>query len=245
VIYPYYRISDKFALKAKDKPTYISNEKCLVNFLNNFGPENLHVIADSVQKNTRDMVDSLSRNYGFSFETVNYGSGSQTFLHAFEIAIAREQNDIVYFVEDDFLHLPGSRSLLEEAFIETCADYVTLYDHPDKYLKRTEKGMNPFVKKGGEKTRVIRTTSSHWKETNSTVMTFASRVYTLREDERIWRWCVAGSFPRDFKAFCKLVKKGFNIRILKPKRILIHPVPGWSTHGESAFLSPYISWENV
>lgn len=245
MICSYYRISDQPAWKSKNKPAYITNKKCLLNFLVNFGPENLHVIADSVHKDTKALVDSLALQYGFTCEFVHYGNGSKTFFHSFEMALLRENNDIIYFVEDDFLHLPGSRSLLEEAFLETDADYITLYDHPDKYTYCSEKGVNPFVKKGGERTRVIRTTSTHWKETNSTVMTFASRVCTLREDAKVWRWCVAGSLPRDFKTFCKINKKWPRIRVFKPKRVLIHPIPGWSTHGEREFLSPYRNWENV
>ena len=41
---------------------------------------------------------------------------------------------ILYFVEDDYLHLPGWLDVLLEGFSIPEADYVTLYDHKDKYF---------------------------------------------------------------------------------------------------------------
>jgi hypothetical protein len=244
MIYSYYRLSDKPALKPKNKPEYINNEHCLRNFLSCFGPEGLHLIADTVGDDTRTMVISLARNYGFSYEFVEYESGSRTFLHSFQKACLHDEDDIVYFVEDDFLHVPGCRPILLEAFDQTKADYVTLYDHPDKYTNRRNGGSNPFIKHGGEKTRVLKTDSTHWKQTNSTVMTFAARVRTLLEDEKVWRRCVSGDLPRSFTAFKKLCKRGlYVLNIFKSGRILISPIPGRSTHGECEFLSPFVKWD--
>ena len=39
----------------------------------------------------------------------------------------------VYLVEDDYLHLPESKARLVQAAEAGIADYLTLYDHPDKY----------------------------------------------------------------------------------------------------------------
>ena len=40
---------------------------------------------------------------------------------------------IVYFLEDDYLHRAGWADILLEAFTLDQADYVTLFDHQDKY----------------------------------------------------------------------------------------------------------------
>jgi glycosyltransferase involved in cell wall biosynthesis len=245
-IYPYYRISDKPAsIAVKRRPHYVNKEICLKNFIANFGRENLHVIGDSVGEKTEDFLRRLSEQKAFTFEVAHFGSSARSLGRALDLALQHPDDDIVYFVEDDFLHRPGSKDLMIEAFRETDADYVTLYDHPDKYVDRDAGGPNPFIKGGGEETKVLLSTSSHWKITNSTVMTFAARVKTLREDERIWRKFSSGRGTRSFRAFCRLCKKVRFSDFFRRPRILISPIPGWSAHGESGCLSPLVDWQQV
>jgi hypothetical protein len=97
-------------------------------------------------------------------------------------------------------------------------------------------GANPFVEDGGEVTRVMLSESCHWKITNSTTMTFAAQVKTLREDESILREYTKGSYPRDFEMFLALREKQHG---------LITPIPGYSTHGETAWLSPLTDWSAI
>ena len=42
---------------------------------------------------------------------------------------------ILFLLEDDFLHKPGSKKLLLEGLLNYNG-YITLYDHPDKYLNK-------------------------------------------------------------------------------------------------------------
>ena len=72
--------------------------------------------------------------------------------------------------------------------------------------------------------------------TNSTTMTFASKVKTLREDEDILRKWTGSTYPEDFKMFLELREK---------ERGLITSIPGYSTHGETQWLSPYRDWSKV
>jgi hypothetical protein len=67
-------------------------------------------------------------------------------------------------------------------------------------------------------------------------MTFASKVKTLREDEEILRSFTQGSYPRDFEMFLALRDKG---------KALITPIPGYATHGETAWLSPLTNWNDI
>ena len=67
-------------------------------------------------------------------------------------------------------------------------------------------------------------------------MTFAAKVKTLREDEEILRSFTQGSYPRDFEMFLALRDKG---------RSLITPLPGYATHGETAWLSPLTKWNKI
>ena len=219
-----YRISDSGYSKVK--PEYISNENCLKNFVSVFGNQNLHIIADNCSEDTLKMITKYV--HPNSIETVSVGHGAGTFNLALDMALEYDDETIVYFVENDYLHKPGSDKVLVEG-LQIGYNYVALYDHPDKYMN----GANPFVEDGGEVTRVMLSESCHWKITNSTTMTFAAQVKTLKEDESILREYTKGSYPRDFEMFLALREKQHG---------LITPIPGYSTHGETAWLSPLTDW---
>ncbi len=223
----YYRISD--AGYNKVKPNYINNENCLKNFVYVFGNQNLEIIADNCSKETLQMITKYV--HPNKITTVSIGHGAGTFNLALDMALKLNDDEIVYFVENDYLHMQGSPTILKEGF-DTGASYVSLYDHPDKYMN----GANPYVEDGGEATRVVLTKSIHWKITNSTTMTFAAAVGTLRADEPILREFTAGTYPRDFDMFLSLGRNG---------KALVTPIPGYSTHGETAWLTPLKDWSTI
>jgi hypothetical protein len=94
-------------------------------------------------------------------------------------------------------------------------------------------GGNPFCSGMSEETRVFLGDNCHWKLTNSTTMTFASKVKTLREDEKIIRKWTSETHPHDFQMFIEL-KQNF--------RRLASPIPGYSTHCETKWLTPLKNW---
>ena len=153
---------------------------------------------------------------------------------ALDIALTYDDDEIVYFCENDYIHREGSLMAATDA-IALGADYFTLFDHPDKYIS-PENGGNPYCHGGAENTRLYRGNICHWKITNSTTMTFGSKVSTLKKDEEIIRKWTSGSHPHDFQMFLEL---GEN------KRTVISPIPSFATHGETAWLSPFIDWEKV
>lgn len=225
-----YRISD--AGYNKVKPDYINNENCLKNFVDVFGRYGVLVIADNVSEETNDMIQKYVSRDDIFYASVGHGAG--TFNIALDTALEYHDDEIVYFIENDYLHRQGSEEIIEEG-IGLGASFVTLYDHPDKYIDG-DKGGNPFVESGGEVTRVLLSKSTHWKMTNSTTMTFASKVSTLKKTETILRKWTNGSHPNDFKMFLELRDQGES---------LISPIPGYSTHGETKWLSPLINWEEI
>ena len=119
-------------------------------------------------------------------------------------------------VEDDYLHRAESVSLLQEGIKR--ADYVTLYDHPDKYTRHYD---------GGEFSKVIKTASSHWRYTTSTCMTFASKVKTLKQDMDVWKEFTSGDHPYDHFVFKKLTDER--------KRRLSVCIPGAACHTDLTF----------
>ena len=221
-----YRISEIGYLK--DKPNYINNKNCFENALQIFNKANWYVIADNVSDETKEYLNS-------KVETVKYvsvGHGAGTFNLALDVALNLPSSEIVYFLENDYLHKLGADKVLEDG-IELGFDYVTAYDHPDKYLNPFEGG-NPFCSGRAEDTRVYLGQYCHFKLTNSTTMTFASSVKTLKEDEEVLRKWTKDTHPYDFQMFMELKQVG---------RRLASSIPGYSTHGETEFLSPLTDWQ--
>ncbi len=221
---------------SKIKPNYINNKNCLDNFIKNFGVPNL-IIADKVND---EYFNELSQ-YNIMIDRIELGSGAQSFKYMLDVyilnnKISNDDNEIVYMVENDYLHLPNSKLVLEDGFATLNPDYLTLYDHPDKYINHSDGGPNPYIEDGGELTRVFISNLSHWKLTNSTTMTFASRICTLKADYDIISKYISTTHPYDFNMFIDLRSNG---------RSLISSIPSYSTHGETLALSPVINWNAV
>jgi hypothetical protein len=126
---------------------------------------------------------------------------------------------LIYFLEDDYLHQPGWVDILFEGF-SLDADYITLYDHRDKYMHYPKLKSQIFI-----------TPSTHWRTTPSTTNTYAMRFSTLKEHLPIHRrYSLGRKISADHDKFCCLGKKG---------AMLISPIPGWSTHAEKEFASPF------
>ena len=228
-----YRISD--AGYNKVKPLYINNGNCLKNAVRVFGKENFHVIADNVSEETqRIILDCDIQDTQIHYVSVGHGAG--TFNLALDLALEQNDNEVIYFLENDYLHTKNAKTIIIEG-INLGADYVSGYDHPDKYIPASRGGNPQIEDDGGETTKVYLTKSSHWKITNSTTMTFAAKVSTLKRDETILRkYTNMGHYPQDYKMFLELRENN---------AILVTSIPGVSTHGETMWLSPVIDWETV
>ena len=221
-----YRISDTGYNKIK--PDYITNENCLKNFCNVFF-DNIHdikIIADNVSEDTFTMIKKYIDPHNITQVSVGHGAG--TFNLALDEALKGEDEDIMYFVENDYIHLPNSPKIIEEG-IKLGAPYITLYLHPDKFIP-PQQGGNPEVDEtGGYLTRIYRGETELFGMFNSTTMTFASTVKNLKQDEEILRKWTSGTHPDDFKMFLDLRSKG---------KVLLCPLNTYSTHGESNWLAP-------
>lgn len=227
-IYIYYRICD--VGYPKEKPEYITKENCLRNAVQAFPIDKVHwhVIADNVCEKTYRMI--LKYIPTELIERTSVGHGAGTFRMAFEQALKLGDNDLCYFLEDDYLHLPESLDCLEEAASFNEEDYITLYDHPDKYGFQWA-GMSWLQKRQ----EILFTGHRHWQTTSSTTMTFAAFADVLRRDRDVFMRWTETKHPYDFQIFIELAL--FN------KAYLISPIPSLSTHGETKFLAHVIDWE--
>jgi hypothetical protein len=108
---------------------------------------------------------------------------------------------------------------------------VSLADPLCKYIK----GVNPYCNEWGEVTRVFITNSSHWKFTNSTMMTFACKLGILQKyKDTIIKSIGEGEIPKDFDMWIKLKEMGATLAC---------PIPGAATHiCKSGLYSPCVDW---
>ena len=224
-----YRISEGGYNKVK--PDYATKIACLQNALKCFPPSETDwcIIADNASAN---LIKQIREVYPKGRLIPTYlGNGAATYNRALDLIIQEcvGSSEIVYMLEDDYLHKEGSKQAIEQA-IAMGAHYVTLYDHPDKY----QNGVNPFVDDGGEPTKLFLTESCHWKLTNSTTMTFACTVGTLWADIGLHRKYTEGKHPRDYEMWRALATHHH--------ASLVSAVPGYSTHCETAWLAPLTDW---
>lgn len=208
----YYRLSSNNYKKGKLPGA--TKERCLINFWDACRPVSPNIIADNCDKFTSRLAHDMVQDFGgqlFGTELGNAGA----IRFAIDRAISHPDEDIVYFVEDDYLHLenPCPKDVIEEGLQH--ADYVTLYDHPDKYMNEYE---------CGEETKVFRTTNSHWKYSASTTMTFATKVGTLKKDLDTWMKWTNGDHPHDHQIFMEL----------GPRRLAV-AIPGLAVHTDLTY----------
>jgi hypothetical protein len=118
-----YRISDSGYNKVK--PKYINNRNCLWNAVNIFPDADWTILADNISDETYRMI---ARYLGKDkIQKVSIGHGAGTFNLALDKALTFDDDEIVYFLENDYLHRPNSQKIIEEAINEMGADYLTLY----------------------------------------------------------------------------------------------------------------------
>ena len=161
-------------------------------------------------------------------EIINEGNEAGSFLRTLEIveSLGYDDDTIIYFIEDDYLHRENWCEVLIEAF-SLPTHYVSLYDHLDKYI---DSGYDDLVSK------VFHTDTCHWRTVPSTCNTYAGKMGQLKQDMVIHKHFSAASpdgISMDHAKFVELGRHG---------RRLITPMPGYSTHCDLLH-SPCIDWE--
>ena len=203
----------------KKRPLNFNHEACHHNLLKT---------ADSRVKFTYFLDHKKKRDHFIKDQAILIEEGTEagSFLRMLEHveSLNLKPNTIIYFLEDDYVHREGWVDALFEAF-SLGVDYVTLYDHSDKYTAYPKLRSKIFV-----------TPSCHWRTSPSTTNTYAMRFSTLIRDLSIHRrFSLNRKVSSDHDKFCFLAKKG---------KTLISAVPGFSTHADPEFLSPCIDWTN-
>ena len=216
-------------LTDSDRPIWFSKSKAFENFKSTINPAlvNYTIIYDEFHGS----IDKTFLAQEKHVEVIKCGNDSESFLKTIDIIKSRNFDDdqIIYFLEDDYLHRPGWSEVMLEGFALK-PFYLTLYD------------MKIFTAKGFL-CEIFLTPNTHWRAVPATTNTFACKYQTLLQDLKIHEKFSSPLFDKDTREFelSKYYEKFWELQ--KKKRLLISPMPGWSTHCEANHLSPVINWE--
>jgi hypothetical protein len=226
----------------KRRPTFFSKWGCLMSFLRatNEIPEcDVTFLCDSELPSA---ATAAMRPVGH-LEYLGGVGNSRSYL----AAVARltesglDDESLVYLCEDDYLYLPDALATLVAAGRDLDpGGYLTLYDHPDRYRRDDDLAIPGagMAVLGGH----------HWRQVESTNMTFGTHVGTLRRDHRLHHLVAAHtSYPHDRELWRTLQGLGIRrpVRWLRGERPLFGAIPSLATHMEAEQLAPAVQWEKV
>lgn len=228
VFYRHYNVSGRESWR----PDWFDYEKCFDNFLNSIQNKNqikIHIVYDGEDSN--NFV--FDKKFDF-FHRINVGSDLGSFKKTLEIIKKNSSDflgsDIIYLMENDYLHKVNWDFYVEEFFkSEYRNNYLTLYDHADKYSQESC-------------SNIIHTSSHHYRTTVSTCGSYLMNYETFLDDYdfniNIFDFLVNKTrLPLDHAKFLTLLK-------IK-ERTLYSALPGLSTHCLNNLLSPTINWNFI
>lgn len=215
----------------KSRPEWFSYETCFRNLLQTVRADPLAhrvrivVLFDGTREEFEDdFVAGYHANPGLniSVQFTRGGSNGASFLVALEMVRTSPipETDLVYFLENDYLHQPGWVSKLFELYDSPLGvGIVSLYDHGDKYFLPMYADLQ---------SRIVHTPTHHWRTAPSTCGTFVLSKAAVLQDYDLWT-----SNLYDYVLFPEAIRRG---------RLLLTPVPGLATHAMTGYLSPTIDW---
>ena len=213
----------------KNRPEWFTREKCWNNLLTTSDKDTDITVMFDGEPNEEHFLHNDNRNY--TLVKKYGGNDGQSFLNLVEYVYEQNIDDdtILYFVEDDFYHKPEWTNIMREGFEYIGVDYMTLYDHADKYFLPMYESLQ---------SKIIATPSIHWRTTPSTTNTYAMLAKTFKKHYNIHvEYCdLVKGYTRDHDKFTKLWEIGSN---------LVSCIPGYSTHCETEYLSPCIKWNKI
>lgn len=217
-------------------------------------------LLDSCPPAYEDLVRSTFPKADLEIVALQKAGNQATFLRQLEILSGQLAAELVYFAEDDYLHLPGA---LEKsvAFMRRHpeADFLTLYDHVDYHNKYIHKlrGQN------------FDELEHRWRTVTSTCLTFMARQTALKQTLRVFStyarknsdlglWMALTksrvtnpwSFIRSIEdgvffaaSYALAWRHAWRNILFGKQRTLWGPVPSLATHLDKNGIAPGVDWE--
>jgi hypothetical protein len=224
MIHIFYRHYEIQGNDNKGRPSWFNFEKCFVNFLDSIEGEdvNLHVVMDG--KASNNFISKYSNKFILHEYVGGNDFASAMFSYKLAYSIVEDPNDLIYFVENDYLHIKGWVNKITTLFSTySNINYVSLYDHNDKYFLPMYDDLA---------SKIFTTVNHHWRTTPSTCGTYIIKNSLFREDYDIHL-----NLQGDHNKYLWLNEH--------KHRFVLTPIPGLSTHCMEGLMSPTIDWSQV
>lgn len=219
----------------KARPAWFSHEKCFRNLVQTIAADPLgHRVKLTVMYDSplEDLVSDFmagfiaNKELGIRLQFIKGGSDRNSFLITLAFAKGGEMpaTDIVYFLENDYVHQHGWVSKVFELYAGgQTFDMVSLYDHKDKYILPMYDDLTA---------KLVLTPTHHWRTTPSSCASF------LLEKS---------AFDRDYDIFSSGQTDYYFFRDLAQSRhrVMLSPIPGLSTHAMEGYTSPNVDWARL
>lgn len=221
MIHIIYRATSNVSGGGHDRPENFSYTRCLDNILSTIRDREdvkFHFLCDGTYNGPRDYMDSVIEFEG--------GSDVASFLFAWNFAkeLNLEEDDLLYFLENDYLHVDGWVDKVFDIFKSyNINGYVSLYDCPDKYSSSDYPDLVSCV---------YITQTSHWRTTPSTTGTFIINKRIFDEDSDVHT-----TYYSDHHKFVWLTENR--------GRLVITPIPTLSTHCVARYMAPIVNWNTI
>jgi len=210
----------------KNRPSWFDFEKCYDNLLLTLSDTssnlyNLNIVYDGKDPN---WIEDKDFN---KFYKIQEGEDFKSFQKTCDIVKNDnliEDGDLIYFLENDYMHVNGWIDKIFELFqTYNGLDYVSLYDHNDKYFLPMYDNLT---------SKIFTSPSHHWRTTPSTCGSFITTKQRLSED-----FDILSTMRGDHNKWLWLNENR--------NRFVFTPLPGLSTHCMEGLLSPTIKWQEI
>jgi hypothetical protein len=213
------------------RPEWFDYEKCFLNLIDTIKDlknVKLIVVFDGDDK------ENFINKYDVDIRYICAGSDYESFKKTIDIVKNEniDDEDIIYLLENDYLHLDGWVFKVLDFFKYKNNDYLSLYDHSDKYFESYKT----------LESKLIVVNDNHYRTTPSTCGSFLVKKKVLFDD---LEYHYDG--PIIFSKFTNMPVDHTKFLLLKffKNRDTYSPVPAMSTHCLVDFLSPTIKWDQI
>jgi hypothetical protein len=210
----------------KFRPNWFDYEKCFINLLNTIDGKDidLHLIMDG------KIEDNWIKRYNGRYIPHEIDGNNmekaavEMYKIAFNLTHSMKDDDLIYFLENDYLHIRGwDEAVLELYKAYEGLNYVALYDALDKYYAPM---YDDLVSK------IFSTNKRHWRTTPSTCGSFIVPKNIFLEDYNNHTTIMG-----DHNKWVAIYEE--------KQRFILSPIPGYSTHCMDTLLSPMIDWKSI
>jgi hypothetical protein len=186
------------ASRGKQRPAGFNREKLFLNLINSLPIDTPVTVFLDKKQDEVHFTETIKPYKKYEIFSKECGSEASSFVQLLNYIVEQNYspNDIIVILEDDYKVIPGWHLLVEEGL--NFGDYVSLYDHPDKY-SNLYANLHSVIFKGR---------LSHWRTTPSTTNSYAMKVKTLMENFEFHLIYSQGQVTRDHEKFLALWRAG-------------------------------------